>query len=135
MRWIPLKRSKDPRGILAALETPENCPFVIKRVFTISSVPNREIVRGNHAHKAEEQIIACISGTFRGKIHDGKTWIENLFFNTKEPAGLYVPPFHWVCLDGFQRNSVCIVLCSTVYDAKDYVSDFEEFCRLAGQVQ
>ena len=46
--------------------------------------------------------------------------------------GLYVPPMIWRELDNFSSGSVCLVLVSTVYDAADYIRDYELFTRETG---
>jgi hypothetical protein len=41
--------------------------------------------------------------------------------------GLYLPKMLWRHMENFSTNSVCLVASSSLYDAGDYIRDFEQF--------
>jgi WxcM-like protein len=42
-------------------------------------------------------------------------------------AGLHIPPGVWREMDGFSERAACVVLASDVYEAADYVRDYDGF--------
>ncbi|HEX7501070.1 MAG TPA: WxcM-like domain-containing protein, partial [Polyangia bacterium] len=53
---------KDLRGNLSAREVGKGLPFVPQRYFVVLGVPSKE-VRGEHAHRQCEQLLACLQGS------------------------------------------------------------------------
>jgi hypothetical protein len=45
-------------------------------------------------------------------------------------CGLYITPMIWREIDDFSSGSVCLVLASEFYSAKDYYRDHDEFRRM-----
>ena len=114
-RIIQFSRHEDDRGVLVWGEVRNQLPFTPRRIFYISKVPKHKI-RGNHTHRVCEQILVPVSGNFVAKIDGVKFWLTSEF-----PHGLYVPPLTHIVLEDFSEDAVCLVLCSHVYDAKDYI--------------
>jgi len=83
--------------------------------------------RGGHAHKALEQVIIAMSGSFDILLDDGRE--RTKFHLNRSYTGLYVCPMIWRELDNFSSGSVCMVLASAVYDEADYYRDYAEFMR------
>ena len=101
-------------------------PFDVKRVYYLYDVPGGES-RGSHAHKELEQLIIAASGSFKVTLDDGKN--KRSFFLNRPYQGLYVKPGMWRDLEDFSSGAVCMVLASEVYQAEDYIRDYEEFLR------
>jgi len=105
----------------------EKLPFKIRRVYYLHSIPNN-IKRGVHAHKALEQLIIAISGSFDITIDDGQ---KRSVIHMNNPAkALYVCPMIWREINNFSKNSVLMVLASTEYDEYDYIHNYDEFIAL-----
>lgn len=121
---INLPKITDPRGNLSIIEQIKQCPFVIKRVHWIYDVPGG-LDRGGHAFKETEEFIVALSGSFDVVIDDGS--IKNIYPLNRSYFGLYVPKGMWRTMTNFSTNSLALVLSSTEYDEKDYVSDYEEY--------
>ena len=83
--------------------------------------------RGGHAHKALEQLIVAVSGSFTVVLDDGK--VKRSFVLNRPYMGLYVTPGIWRVLDDFSSGSVCLVLASEKYDPDDYIRDYDEFIQ------
>lgn len=126
---IDLPSIRDTRGNLSFAENLSQIPFEIKRAYWLYDVPGGES-RGSHAHKALQQFIIAASGSFRITLDDGKE--KQSFFLNKPYQGLYVPPGLWRDLDEFSSGSVCMVLASELYDADDYIRDYDEFLKFKG---
>jgi hypothetical protein len=120
-----IKIFEDTRGKLVPLDF-SNLIFNPKRVFSVFDVPKNEI-RGNHAHFNTIQFIICL----KGEILVGLD-----YSNKKEQIKLL--PGDSILIDkliwGWQQfltgDEYMLVLCSTFYDANDYILDKDEFCRL-----
>ena len=120
------KHHSDRKGNLTVVENGVTLPFDVKRVYYLYDVPGGES-RGSHAHRELEQLIVAASGSFTVTLDDGKE--KRSFFLNRPYQGLYVKPGLWRDLDNFSSGAVCMVLASEVYDASDYIRDYEEFLR------
>ena len=113
VRWIELPKVADKRGNLSFIESARHIPFEIARTYWLYDVPGDEH-RNGHAFKEQEEFIVALSGSFDIVLY----------------YGLYVPRMMWRELDNFSTNSLALVLSSTLYDAGDYIEDFEEYRTL-----
>ena len=112
------------KGNLTVVENGETLPFDVKRVYYLYDVPGGES-RGAHAHRDLEQLIVAASGSFKVTLDDGKC--KRTFFLNRPYQGLYVKPGMWRDLEDFSSGAVCMVLASEVYQAEDYIRDYQEF--------
>lgn len=127
-RLIELPKIGDPRGLLTFIEGKNHIPFEIKRVYYLYEVP--EIAsRGGHAHKALEQLIIAINGSFDINLNDGNK--SKSFKLSAGNIGLYIPPMIWRDIDHFIPGTVCLVLASQPYDEFDYYRNIDEFSKAA----
>lgn len=120
------KHHSDRKGNLSVVENGITLPFDVKRVYYLYDVPGGES-RGSHAHKELEQLIIAASGSFKVTLDDGKN--KRSFFLNRPYQGLYVKPGMWRDLEDFSSGAVCMVLASEVYQAEDYIRDYQEFLR------
>ena len=121
---IQLPKIEDPRGNLSIIEQTKNIPFEVQRVHWIYDVPGGKD-RGGHAYKETEEFIVALSGSFDVEIDNGLT--KETFSLNRSYYGLYVPKGMWRTMTNFSTNSLALVLSSTKYDEKDYVSNYEEY--------
>lgn len=121
---IQLPKIADQRGNLTFIEGGRHVPFDIKRVYYLYDVPGGA-ERGGHAHKALQQLIVAISGSFDVVLDDGAN-VKRYHLN-RSYCGLYVCPMIWRVLDNFSSGSVCMVLASNRYDETDYYRDYETY--------
>lgn len=118
------KHHSNRKGNLTVVENGKTLPFDVKRVYYLYDVPGGES-RGAHAHRDLEQFIVAASGSFRVTLDDGSC--KRSFILNRPYQGLYVKPGMWRDLDDFSSGAVCMVLASDVYQAKDYIRDYQEF--------
>lgn len=123
------KHHSDRKGNLSVVENGITLPFDVKRVYYLYDVPGGES-RGSHAHKELEQLIIAASGSFKVTLDDGKN--KRSFFLNRPYQGLYVKPGMWRDLEDFSSGAVCLVLASEVYQAEDYIRDYQEFLKFRG---
>ena len=121
---IQLPKIADPRGNLTFVESSNHVPFDIKRVYWIYDVPGGE-TRGGHAFKEQDEFIISLSGSFDVVVDNG-TSIEKFSLN-RSYYGLYVPAGMWRHMENFSTNSLALVLASTVFNAEDYIRNYDEF--------
>lgn len=128
VRFLSLPEVEDLRGKLSFAEVGAELPFAPKRFFTVSDVPTKE-VRGEHAHRALEQILICVNGSLAVVVDNGARRAEITL--DRPDRGLYLPPMTWATQYRYSRDAVLLVLCSDLYDPDDYIRDYDEFAQLA----
>ena len=123
-KLVDLPKIQDHRGNLTFIEQNRHIPFEISRTYYLYDVPGGGS-RGGHAHKALEQLIVAVAGSFNVVLDDGH---EKQIVTLNRPfQGLYVCPMIWRELDNFSSGSVCLVLASNLYDEADYYRDYDQF--------
>ena len=121
----------DLRGGLSFGEYNAHLPFDPKRYFVIFDVSTEE-VRGEHAHKKLHQFLVCLKGSCAVVVDDGSNR-EEIILN-KPNLGLHIPPMVWGIQYKYSADAVLLVLASDVYQAEDYVRDYDEYLNLVGKI-
>jgi hypothetical protein len=117
------------RGNLGFIEGNTHVPFEIKRVYYLYDVPGGT-TRGGHAHFNLQQVILALSGSFDVVVDDGKT--RSKFTLNRSYNGLFLPRMIWREIENFSSGSICMVLASEKYLAKDYIRSYKKFRELTG---
>jgi len=125
-RLIDLPRITDERGNLTVIESGRHIPFEIKRVYYLYDVPGGA-TRAGHAHKALQQLLIAMSGSFTVTVDDGGR--RKKFRLNRSYYGLYIAPLIWREIDDFSSGSVCLSVVSDFYDESDYYRNYEEFLK------
>ena len=112
-------------GSLTIAEQDRTIPFPIKRVYYITRLSNPDAVRGKHAHKALQQAIFCINGSFRLELDDGS--LQASLILDRPDRGVYLGPHLWHVMRDFSPDCVILVLASAPYDETDYLRSYDEF--------
>ena len=128
-RLVPLHAVQEARGLLTVGEAGRQVPFVPRRYFVISGVPD-ENIRGEHAHIALHQFLVCLAGSVVAEVDDGRTR-RAVRLDTPR-VGLHMQPMVWGAQHHYSRDAVLLVLASREYDPADYVRDYARFLELAG---
>ncbi len=123
-KLIELPVVQNPQGNLTFIEGDRHVPFPIERVYYLYDVPGGA-TRGGHAHRALEQLIIAITGSFDVIVDDGSA--RRKVTLNRSRIGLYMPAMIWRELINFSSGAVCVVLASAHYDESDYFRDYEEF--------
>ena len=126
-----LPRVEDMRGAITFAEIQSEIPFEIKRFFLIYEVPSSEI-RGEHAHRTLHQFLICVHGSCCVLADDGTNRRE--FWLDAPSRGLHIPPMIWSVQYKHTKDAVLLVLASDVYDADDYIREYDEFLSLIGKI-
>lgn len=126
-RLLEFPKIADVKGNLSFIEGFRHVPFAVKRVFYLYDVPTGES-RGAHAHKALQQVVICLSGSFDVALDDG---VNRRQVHLNRPwQGLYIPPLIWAAEINFDPGSVCLVLASEMYSEADYYRDYGEYVEV-----
>jgi UDP-2-acetamido-3-amino-2,3-dideoxy-glucuronate N-acetyltransferase len=120
----------DMRGSLTFAEYGGNLPFIPKRYFMVFDVPSK-YVRGSHAHKTLHQLISCVKGSCLLVVDNGSVR-QQILLNTPSKS-VYLPPLVWSTQYKYSPDAVLLSFCSDVYDAADYIRDYDEFLVQAMQ--
>lgn len=113
-----------PLGNLVPLETLEQIPFKVKRVYYIYGVPN-DVTRGFHSHRLLEQVLICMHGTVKIRV---KTPVSEEVIALEKPnVGLYIGHMVWREMFDFSEDAVLVVLASEHYTEDDYIRDYGRY--------
>lgn len=125
---IRFPKHADMNGVLCVYESGREVPFDIRRVFTVSARTGD--IRGNHAHRKCSQLLVCMAGEIRVACDDGVEVSHHLLNDVE--SGLLIPPGIWAREDYMTDGAVLMVLCDRIYEADDYIRDYDEFRTVAG---
>ncbi len=127
VRILQFPRIRDLRGDLSVGEFGRNVPFEPKRFFLVYDVPSAE-TRGEHAHRACEQFLICVSGSVAVVVDDGRQR-EEIYLDSPN-IGLYIPPMVWGLQYKYSPSTVLLVFASHYYDTLDYIRDYNQFLEM-----
>ncbi len=127
-----MPRITDPRGNLSFFESVRHIPFPIVRTYWIYDVPGGE-ERGGHAFREQNEFIVCLSGSVKVTLYEGKN--VQYYTLTRSYYGLHVPKMTWRSLTDFSTNAIVLIVCDRVFDANDYIRDFDTYIALANEQQ
>jgi UDP-2-acetamido-3-amino-2,3-dideoxy-glucuronate N-acetyltransferase len=122
-KLISIDSFPDSRGSLIVGEFPKTLPFDPVRFFVVSDTPAGGS-RGNHAHRTNEQVLFCLTGTVHVKVYDSNEWEE--FTLTPGTQGLYLPALHWGEQVYLSSDTTLLVLASETFSAEGYIESLEE---------
>jgi dTDP-4-dehydrorhamnose 3,5-epimerase len=119
---------EDARGALVSIESSVDVPFDIRRVYYLLGRPGSS--RGFHAHKTLRQLMVCVAGSCRVVLDDGRSRSDYVL--ERPDQALLVEAMMWREMHDFAEGTVLLVLASAHYDEADYIRDYDEFLREAG---
>lgn len=125
-----LPRITDIRGSLTVGEFERTIPFPVKRYFMVFDVPSIE-TRGEHAHRECHQFLICVRGRCAVVADDGTTRQE--FVLDRPDVGIHLPPMVWGIQYKYSEDALLMVFASHYYENSDYIRDYAEFLKLAGE--
>ena len=129
---VILPRIVDERdGALCIMNSLQEIPFDIKRVYYINNLDPQSSIRGKHAHRELRQVIFCINGCFTLSLDDGESRQDILM--REDNVGIILEPMLWHTMKNFSSGCVLLVAASDYYNEADYIRDYNEFIRLVGK--
>ena len=127
VRWVELPSNVDERGVLTSIESGQDIPFEIKRIFYMHHIITD---RGGHAHADTEQVVTAAAGRFKMDLSDG---VDTRTYVLDDPTrGVYTPPMVFIELYDFSPGAVCLVLASTHYDIEKSIRSWEAYLEALG---
>ena len=121
---------KEDNGELSVFEqNPKAIPFQIKRIFNVRA--DKGSIRGQHAHRLCSQMLICSNGSIEVFCDDSSN--QEVFLLDNPNFGLLVPPGVWAEQRYVLNNTTMTVICDRLYEAEDYISDYELFKDFVSQ--
>ena len=120
----------DQNGNLTPIEAKKDVPFDINRIFYVYGVRDEE-KRGKHAHYATKQLLICLNGKIDVICKDGDKEVRYLLESPQQ--AVMIPEMIWDEQIYRTEDSVLLSICNTVYDKRDYISDFELFKKIKNE--
>lgn len=130
-QMLEFSQKGDDRGHLVVVESMEDIPFEIKRIFYIYG-SNQEVIRGQHANKRSEFLLINVAGSCKVKVNDGKG-NEAIFVLNRPHTGIYLPAMLWKDMYDFSADSVLLCLASEHYDAAEYIRSYDEYVKIVNE--
>ena len=124
VKYINTISKKSPAGTLIAIESNNQVPFNIKRIYHIMNTQTTK-KRGCHAHKTFTQVAFCLQGSCKFLLDDGKEKHE-VTLNDPE-CGLLLEPMVWHEMYDFSQDCIISILANAHYDEQDYIRDYQSF--------
>lgn len=123
----------DERGNLVVAEgESELVPFKINRIFYIYG-STADVVRGQHANKRTQFILINVSGTSKVRLDNGKE--ERIVELNRPNIGVFLDTMLWKDMYDFSADSVLLCLASEHYDGSEYIRNYDEYIKIAGQLE
>ncbi|GIP60273.1 sugar 3,4-ketoisomerase [Paenibacillus woosongensis] len=126
-KLIEIDKLGDERGLLTVIEENITVPFEIKRVFYIYETKSG-VRRGFHAHFKTRQALICVSGSCKVYLDNIKRKKDVLLDSPNKV--LILEPNDWHEMYDFSSDCVLLVLASHLYDAEDYIRDYNKFLEV-----
>jgi len=131
VKLIEFPAFKEDNGELSVFEYGNQfVPFSIKRIFNVRS--EKGSIRGKHAHRLCSQLLICSNGAIEVLCDDSVN--QYVFMLDKPNYGLLVPPGIWAEEKYIEHNSTMTVICDRIYEAEDYISDYQVFKDFASKL-
>lgn len=126
---IELPKIQNRAGNITPIQSLVEVDFEIRRVYYLYDIPGGE-ARGAHAHYVLRQLLIAASGSFDVVLDDGVN--KKTVYLNRPYYGLVIKPGIWRELNNFSSGSVCLVLASELYDAAEYIRDYDVFLKYKG---
>ncbi|MBQ9832311.1 MAG: FdtA/QdtA family cupin domain-containing protein [Clostridia bacterium] len=126
---IKFQQRGDEKGWLVAVESGNEIPFDIKRIFYIFGTQGN-VVRGKHANRKSEFVLINLAGSSKVRVDYGDS--EEVFVLDSPDTGLYIPKLVWKDMYDFSPDSVLLVLSNEQYDTQEYIRDKQQYCKEIG---
>lgn len=117
---------------LAFAEGRRDVPFEIARVYYLWGL-NPGDRRGEHAHKALQQVYICVHGAIDVVLRDD-LGTQRIRLDKPE-QGLYLGPMVWRHLEPQTPGAVLLVLASEVFAESDYFRRQEDYLAAATELR
>ena len=127
-RWIALPSHADDRGVLTAIESGQDVPFEIARVYFVHHVIAE---RGGHAHRDTQQVVTAVHGRCELVLSDGTR--ERVFTLDDPGRGVLVGPMLFIRMRDFAPGTVVASMASTHYDKNRSLRTWDAFLEAIGR--
>ncbi len=128
IKYIEATTKSGLRWNLSFIESNNQIPFDIKRVYYIYDLFDDWMQRWNHAHHNTKQVLFCIN--WKVKIWFD-TWNEiQEFILGKANKWVYISLMVWHYMTDFSPWCILLVIASEVYNENNYIREYASFRKL-----
>ncbi|WP_033921941.1 sugar 3,4-ketoisomerase [Sphingomonas sp. 37zxx] len=128
VRWLDLPSHGDPRGTLTAVESGQDVPFDVRRVYVLHDIVAD---RGGHAHRDTHQLVTAVAGGFDLSLSDGSS--RRTYRLNRPTRGLLFGPMLFITMTGFLPDTRVLVMASTHYDGARSIRSWPDYLAAIGQ--
>jgi TDP-4-oxo-6-deoxy-alpha-D-glucose-3,4-oxoisomerase len=128
VQLVQIRTFSDARGSLSVVEQGTDLPFVPRRLYYLHGGSPSQL-RGAHAHKELQQFMIAFAGRVDIEVDDG--FSRQTITLDRPDQGLLIKPVIWRTITPYSPSAVLGVLVSDLYDADDYIHDYQDFRALA----
>lgn len=128
---IALKNRGDDRGGLGVVEGEIDIPFKLERVFFLHST-SASVTRGDHANLISRFGIVSVAGSCEVEVDDG---FYKVTYKLDDPYKLlFLDRMTWKSMRRFTSDNVLLVISDQKYNHEEYIRDYQEFRRIAQEL-
>ncbi len=120
---------KKEDGVLRVMDWEKQLPFEVKRTYWFNNTTGEKQTRGDHSHKALQQVVVCLNGGLVIELEE-VNGTKHKFELPDASSAIYIPPMYWRRFH-VEAGSTLLSLVSTGYDESDYIRDYQEFRDLS----
>lgn len=122
VRWINIPSHSDSRGVLTAVESGQDIPFEIRRVYMLHHIVDE---RGGHAHRDTQQLVIANSGSFEIVLSDGTN--SRSFLLDDPTRGLLIGSMLYIRMKSFTPDVRAVIIASTHYDCARSIRSWDDY--------
>jgi dTDP-4-dehydrorhamnose 3,5-epimerase-like enzyme len=125
VREIDFPRHGSREDGLTVFQSGAGVPFPIARAFVVNATAGS--TRGQHAHKACNQLMVALGGRCEVRCTDGVN--TGTYRLEASDRGLLVPAGLWAEETYLDEQCLLLVLCDRPYEESDYLRDYPSFLQ------
>lgn len=120
--YVDLPSHRDARGVLTAVESGQDVPFDIKRLYLVHDIVAD---RGGHAHRDTTQVVTAVSGRCDLVLTDGT---DERTLALEHPArGVLIGPMLFIRMTNFTPGTVVLSMANTHYDTSRSIRTWDDY--------
>ena len=122
-----IKNLGDERGGLVVVNSGEETPFEIKRIFYIYNT-QENIERGNHANIKSSFVMISLAGSCVVEVDDN--FVKREYLLDSPTKALFIGNQLWKTMKDFSKDNVLLVFSDNKYDENEYIREYEKYINI-----
>ncbi len=122
-----IKDLGDERGGLVVVNSGEEVPFEVKRIFYIYNT-QENINRGNHANIKSSFVMISLAGFCTVEV--GENYNKKEYLLDSPTKALFISNGLWKTMKNFSKDNVLLVFSDNKYDENEYIKEYEKYISI-----